>query len=50
MRPTTRLYREASLSINTALVHLPPYTETAPELMAERNREKEIAKRRLANL
>ena len=36
------------LSINTALVHLPPYTETAPENMAERNREKEIAKKRLA--
>ncbi len=38
------------LSINTALSHLPPYTETDPDKMAERNREKEIVKRRLAGL
>jgi (1->4)-alpha-D-glucan 1-alpha-D-glucosylmutase len=38
------------LSINTALSHLPPYTETGPEATAERNREKEIVKRRLARL
>jgi (1->4)-alpha-D-glucan 1-alpha-D-glucosylmutase len=35
------------LSINTALTHLPLYTETDPDKMAERNREKEIVKRRL---
>ena len=49
MQPGDPAYIEL-LSINTALAHLPPYTETAPELMAERNREKEIAKRRLAGL
>ncbi len=38
------------LSINTALSHLPAYTETDPERMTERNREKEIAKKRLAVL
>ncbi|OPY67651.1 MAG: Maltooligosyl trehalose synthase [Syntrophorhabdaceae bacterium PtaU1.Bin034] len=38
------------LSINTALTHLPGYTDTNPDKMAERNREKEIAKRRLFGL
>jgi (1->4)-alpha-D-glucan 1-alpha-D-glucosylmutase len=38
------------LSINTALSHLPCYTSRAPEEMAERNREKEIVKRRLGSL
>ena len=38
------------LSINTALSHLPPYTDTDPDSMAERNREKEIVKKRLAAL
>ncbi len=38
------------LSINTALSHLPDYTETDPDKMAERNREKEIAKKRLLAL
>jgi len=35
------------LSIMTALEHLPPYTETDPERIIERYREKEIVKRRL---
>ncbi|HEY0602613.1 MAG TPA: malto-oligosyltrehalose synthase [Herpetosiphonaceae bacterium] len=34
-------------SIMTALSHLPPRTETDPEKIAERQREKEIIKRRL---
>jgi (1->4)-alpha-D-glucan 1-alpha-D-glucosylmutase len=34
-------------SIITALSHLPPRTETDPERIAERHREKEIVKRRL---
>lgn len=38
------------LSILTALKHLPLYTETAPEKIAERNREKEIIKKRLFSL
>jgi (1->4)-alpha-D-glucan 1-alpha-D-glucosylmutase len=38
------------LSINTALSHLPDYTETDPDKMAERDREKEIAKKRLRAL
>ncbi len=37
-------------SIITALSHLPPRTETDPERVRERLREKEIAKRRLAAL
>lgn len=37
-------------SIITALEHLPPRTETDPEKVKERRREKEIAKRRLAAL
>jgi (1->4)-alpha-D-glucan 1-alpha-D-glucosylmutase len=37
-------------SIITALSHLPPRTDTAPEKVRERLREKEIAKRRLAAL
>jgi (1->4)-alpha-D-glucan 1-alpha-D-glucosylmutase len=37
-------------SIITALSHLPPRTETDPERMRERMREKEVAKRRLAAL
>ena len=48
LRPTTPHYIEL-LSINTALVHLPRlYGDGARKQMAERNREKEIAKRRLA--
>ncbi len=38
------------LSISTALRHLPPYTETAPEKIEERHREKEVIKRRLGAL
>ncbi|MBU1647792.1 MAG: malto-oligosyltrehalose synthase [Proteobacteria bacterium] len=38
------------LSIMTALQHLPLYTETDPELVVERYREKEVIKRRLALL
>jgi (1->4)-alpha-D-glucan 1-alpha-D-glucosylmutase len=38
------------LSIITAIDHLPPYTETAPEKVAERYREKEIIKKRLWTL
>ena len=38
------------LSIMTALEHLPHYTEREPARVAERYREKEIIKRRLANL
>ena len=37
-------------SILTALSYLPPVTERAPEKVAERAREKEIAKRRIAQL
>ena len=37
-------------SIITALSHLPPRTETDPEKVRERMREKEVAKRRLAAL
>ena len=37
-------------SIITALTHLPPRTETDPARVRERRREKEVAKRRLANL
>ncbi|HPV05854.1 MAG TPA: malto-oligosyltrehalose synthase [Aggregatilineales bacterium] len=37
-------------SILTALRNLPPYTDTRPESIAERQREKEIAKQRLASL
>ena len=38
------------LSIMTALDHLPHYTEREPERVAERYREKEVIKRRLAKL
>lgn len=38
------------LSIMTALEHLPIYTEQEPDLVAERYREKEVIKRRLAKL
>jgi (1->4)-alpha-D-glucan 1-alpha-D-glucosylmutase len=38
------------LSITTALSHLPPYTERNREKMMERQREKEIVKKRLWNL
>ncbi len=38
------------LSINTALTHLPAYTDTNPDKMVERNREKEIVKKRLQDL
>jgi (1->4)-alpha-D-glucan 1-alpha-D-glucosylmutase len=37
-------------SIVTAIRHLPTETETAPELVAERQREKEIVKRRIEEL
>src|ERR1041384_6280570 len=37
-------------SIITALGHLPPRTETDPVRVRERRREKEVSKRRLANL
>ncbi|MCM0080754.1 malto-oligosyltrehalose synthase [Geomonas sp. Red32] len=38
------------LSINTALQHLPPHTEEDPEKRGERQREKEIIKKRLWTL
>jgi (1->4)-alpha-D-glucan 1-alpha-D-glucosylmutase len=38
------------MSIVTALRHLPPTTEQDPELIAERDREKVVVKRRLWNL
>lgn len=38
------------MSIITALKHLPPITEQAPDRIAERYREKEVIKRRLWNL
>jgi (1->4)-alpha-D-glucan 1-alpha-D-glucosylmutase len=38
------------LSIITELQNLPPYTETSPERIAERQREKEVARDRLARL
>jgi (1->4)-alpha-D-glucan 1-alpha-D-glucosylmutase len=38
------------LSIMTALTHLPAYTEREPEKIEERNREKEIIKKRIWNL
>ncbi|OGW47150.1 MAG: malto-oligosyltrehalose synthase [Nitrospirae bacterium RBG_13_41_22] len=38
------------LSIITALKHLPPYTETENEKISERQREKEVTKKRLWNL
>jgi (1->4)-alpha-D-glucan 1-alpha-D-glucosylmutase len=38
------------LSIITSLEHLPPRTDRDPERLAERQREKEIAKRRLGTL
>ena len=38
------------LSVNTALGHLPPYTETDPARIEERRREKEVIKRRLWTL
>ncbi len=38
------------LSIVTAIGHLPPPAEMPPEKIAERNREKEIVKRRIAAL
>ncbi len=37
-------------SIITALDHLPPPTETDPDRLVERNREKEVTKRRIAAL
>ncbi len=41
------LHYQEFLSIMTALDHLPPSTETDPDRVAERYREKEVAKRRL---
>jgi (1->4)-alpha-D-glucan 1-alpha-D-glucosylmutase len=38
------------LSIVSSLQNLPPYTETNPERMAERQREKEVARARLERL
>jgi (1->4)-alpha-D-glucan 1-alpha-D-glucosylmutase len=38
------------LSIITELKHLPPYTERIPEKLTERQREKEVAKKRLWKL
>jgi len=49
LRPGNQYYIEL-LSINTALSHLPAYKETDPDKMAERNREKEIVKKRLVGL
>lgn len=43
-------YFKELLSILTALDHLPPYTETDPEKIAKRYREKEIIKKRLWTL
>ncbi|MBM4068288.1 MAG: malto-oligosyltrehalose synthase [Planctomycetes bacterium] len=37
-------------SILTALSYLPPYVDSAPEKVLERNREKEVIKRRIASL
>jgi (1->4)-alpha-D-glucan 1-alpha-D-glucosylmutase len=37
-------------SIRTAIAHLPPHTSTDPAKVAERRREKEVIKRRLATL
>src|SRR5207302_667935 len=37
-------------SILTAIKHLPRRTDTAPDQVAERQREKEVIKRRLAGL
>ena len=42
--------RNELLSIATSLHNLPPYTTTDPERMAERHREKEIARTRLERL
>ena len=38
------------LSILTSITHLPPHTTTDPDKVAERHREKEVVKRRLAAL
>jgi (1->4)-alpha-D-glucan 1-alpha-D-glucosylmutase len=38
------------LSVITELQNLPPYTETDPERIGERQREKEVGRRRLAQL
>ena len=46
----TNQYRQELESIITALEHLPPRTETDPERVKERRREKEIIKRRLSHL
>jgi (1->4)-alpha-D-glucan 1-alpha-D-glucosylmutase len=43
-------FRQELESIITALEHLPPRTETDPERVKERRREKEIIKRRLSSL
>lgn len=43
-------YLREFLSIITALKNLPPYQETDPERIAERRREKEVARERLARL
>ncbi|MGE0155878.1 MAG: malto-oligosyltrehalose synthase [Geobacter sp.] len=49
LSPEAPQYQEL-MSIITALEHLPPNTEQAPERIAERYREKEVIKRRLWNL
>lgn len=43
-------YFSELLSIITELKHLPPYTERNPEKITERQREKEVAKKRLWKL
>ena len=48
--PDTERDMREYLSIITALGHLPFYTETAPEKVAERQREKEVTRERLQRL
>lgn len=47
---TDNIHLNEFLSIVTSLQNLPPYTETNPERMAERQREKEVARARLERL
>jgi (1->4)-alpha-D-glucan 1-alpha-D-glucosylmutase len=47
--PTSEEWTEYQ-SIRTAIAHLPPHTATEPAQVAERQREKEVVKRRLAAL
>jgi (1->4)-alpha-D-glucan 1-alpha-D-glucosylmutase len=48
--PAESLHFMELLSIITSLNHLPPYTETDKERIAERYREKEVVKKRIWNL